>query len=217
MDEKKELEKVLDTKVKPIVESAMQKFLGVTISEIETDISDKIKKSPMLEFEIFTDLPFKKAKKAFKRFYISRLLRTHFGNVSEVAKILRVDRRSIHRLIKQLKIEIKRFRKELKRAEYIRREAVRGIIETTLDSYKTIINPEKLKDMYAHAGEVSGEIAKELPETPMTLKQAEEEFEKKYLKTFLEQNNWNMSKTAKQIGLRYETLYRKIKALGIRH
>ena len=70
-----QLEEVVSAKVKPMVEEAMQKYLGVTIAEIESDISDRIKKSPMLE--ISTSIPFKKAKREFKKAYLARLLRIH--------------------------------------------------------------------------------------------------------------------------------------------
>ena len=97
-----ELEKIIDKKVKPLVEEAMQKHLGITISEIEADISDKLKKAPLLEFEVDTKIPFKQAKKNFKKKYLTRLLQLNLGNVAEVARIARIDRRSIHRLIAEL-------------------------------------------------------------------------------------------------------------------
>lgn len=208
-------DKALEEKIKPVVEEAVHKFLGVHIQELETDISDKIKKSPLLEFHVNTTIKYKDAKKAFKRSYIHKLLKTHFGNVAEVSRILHVDRRTIHRLIKELNISITQFRKELHRPEYFRIEAVKSIIQTSLDSYKTIIHPKKMKSLYAQASDLSKNIAKELPEQPMTLKQAEKEFDKKYLSTVLEEMDGNISQTAKRIGLRFETLHRKLKSLGI--
>jgi DNA-binding NtrC family response regulator len=41
------------------------------------------------------------------------------------------------------------------------------------------------------------------------------EFEKTYIKKALEENKGNVSKTAAKIGLRYETLHRKIKKMDI--
>ena len=49
----------------------------------------------------------------------------------------------------------------------------------------------------------------------MTFKQAEQEFEKSYINKALEENNSNISQTARKIGLRFETLHRKIRKLGI--
>ena len=43
----KGLEKLIDAKVKPLLEEAMHKNLGVTVSEIELDITDRLK-SPLL-------------------------------------------------------------------------------------------------------------------------------------------------------------------------
>ena len=211
----KDIEQALEKQVKPVVDKAMQDFLGVSISDIESDISDALKKNPLLEVAVNTNLPYKEAKKAFKKAYITHLLRMNFGNVSEVARISGVDRRSIHRLISDLKIKVDNFRKELFRADYLKKVEVQNIIEQTLDQYKNIIRPEKLRAMYEHAPEISADIVKHLPESPMTLKEAEEFFDRKYLKIKLKENNGNISRTAKKIGLRFETLFRKIKKLGI--
>ncbi|MCX6707286.1 MAG: hypothetical protein NT001_04055, partial [Candidatus Woesearchaeota archaeon] len=49
--------------VKPIVDEAMHRVMGITIDELSRDISDKLKTSPLLIFDISTKLGFKKAKK----------------------------------------------------------------------------------------------------------------------------------------------------------
>lgn len=50
---------------------------------------------------------------------------------------------------------------------------------------------------------------------PQTLKEAREAFEKKFLYSMLEKNNWNISKTAEMIQLERSNLHKKIKMLGI--
>lgn len=212
---KEDLEKVVKSRIKPIIDDAMQKFIGARIVEIGTDISDNLAKSHFLDIEVNTRLKFRDAKDLFKKKYVSRLLQTHLGNISKVADILGIDRRSIHRLINGLKINIAEIRKHLLSKEYAQQEAVKGMIETKLDEYKQIIKPEKLKKMYASVPEISKDIIKELPDSPPTLKEAEEEFEKMFIVKVLEENNFNVSRTARKIGLRYETLHRKIKALGL--
>ncbi len=215
MTTKQELENLVEKRIKPIVEKAMHDYLGVTITEIEEDISDKLKRSPLIDFEIDTKVPFKKAKKNFKKVYLSGLLKQRLGNISDVAKISGLDRRSIHRLIIELKIKIENFRKELEKIEYTKHEAVQNIVEETVKNYKSALNPTKLKEFYKHAPSISKNIAKELPKEPLTLQAAEKEFEKAYFKKALIENNNNISKTAKKIGLRFETLHRKIKHLKI--
>lgn len=215
MTTKQELEIIVEKRVKPILEKAMHNYLGVTIAEIESDISDKLKRSPLIDFIIDTKIPFKKAKKTFKKIYLTRLLKLKSGNISDVAKISGLDRRSIHRLVIELKIKIEQFRKELERAEYTRHEAVQNIIEEAVDTYKSALNPTKLKEFYKHAPSISKNIAKELPTAPLPLSIAEKEFEKAYIKKALKENNKNISKTAKKIGLRFETLHRKMKLLKI--
>ncbi len=115
---REDLEKVVKSRVKPIIDGAMQKFIGARIVELESDISDSLAKNPLFEVEIDTSLKFRKAKDNFKRSYISKLLQTHLGNISRVADVLGIDRRSIHRLIKSLKINIEKIRKKLLSKEY---------------------------------------------------------------------------------------------------
>ncbi|MBW2978966.1 hypothetical protein KY304_02545 [Candidatus Woesearchaeota archaeon] len=215
MATKQELENLVEKRIKPIVEKAMHNYFGITIAEIESDISDKIKHSPLIDFEINTDIPFKKAKKQFKKLYLKKLLKLKSGNISDVAKLSGLDRRSVHRLIIELKIKINQFRKEIKKQEYTKHEAVQNIVEQTVETYKSALNPIKLKEFYKHAPSISKNIAKELPKAPLPLSIAEKEFEKAYLKKALSENNNNISRTAKKIGLRFETLHRKIKSLKI--
>lgn len=209
------LEKTIEERVKPMVADAMQKFLGVTVSEIGNDITGKLKRSPILDYDIDVSTPFKKAKLDFKKYYLTRLLQNHFGNVSEVARIANLDRRSIHRLITSLKIDVRNYRKELLRGEYVKQEAIKDIIQGTLDFYRSSLNPQKLELLYKFAPVLSKDIVAELPEAPLTLTQAEAEFEKKYFAKALTLLNNNISKTARAVGIRYETLHRKLKSLGI--
>ena len=48
------------------------------------------------------------------------------------------------------------------------------------------------------------------------LKEAREEFEKKYLINQIKKNHGNISKTADQIGMERSALHRKLKLLGIK-
>ncbi|MBW2969498.1 hypothetical protein KY319_00030 [Candidatus Woesearchaeota archaeon] len=210
-----QLERLVESKVKPLLEEAMQKRLGITVSELETDISDKLKRSALLEFEVDTKLKFKDAKKKFKREYVARLLQLNLGNVADVAKIARVDRRSIHRIVAEMKIEVQKFREALHKSEYVKQLAVQDIIEESLEHYKSALHPRKYEALYREAPSLSKNIIKEIPETPKTLKEAERDFERRYFEKALSENKGNISKTARKIGLRFETLHRKLKNLGI--
>lgn len=207
------LEAVIEKRIKPLLDEAMQRYLGIRVSEIEQDISDKLKHSSLLLVDIDTSIPFKKAKRLFKKTYIIRLAKRLFGNVSEIAKISGMDRRSVHRIIAEMKIAIPKFRKEIEKVEYVRESAVQNIIQSALESYKSALNPEKFVSLYSKAPELSKDILKELPQREITLKEAEREFERAYFQKALEQNNNNISQTARKIGLRYETLHRKLNML----
>ena len=212
---KKTLDKVLKEKVEPILEESMHKLLGITISEFGKDISDKIEKSPLISYPIDTSISFKAAKKLFKKEFLTRLLQSHYGNVSAVAKITGMNRRSIHRAIKDFRINVKKVRKEMVKTELYQKEAVDSILKETLSNYKQVIRPIRLEKMYKNVDRISSDIIKELPTLEMPWNEAEIEFEKAYLIKALKENKGNISKTAKKIGLRYETLHRKIKKLSI--
>jgi len=212
----KKLESVMFDKVKPIVEHALQTFLGVSIDELNKDITEKLKKSPLLNIKPDMSLPYKEAKKKFKKLFLRKLLKAHYGNISEVAKVADIDRRSIHRLINETRLDVKQIREELVRPYQVKQEAVSGVISDVLDHYKSVIHPEKFDEVYGHVDEVSDNILKDLPEQKVTMKDAEEEFDKIYLRRALKRNNYSITKTAKAIGLRYETLHRKLKGLGIK-
>ncbi len=210
--DQQDLEKVIDKKVKPIVEEAMQKFLGITIDELSSDITAKMH-APLLDIEISTKLPFKEAKKRFKNIYLKKLLLINHGNISETAKMADVDRRSIHRIVKEMKTDVGKIRDEMKKAYDVKHAAVVHIVEDVLDEYKTAIHPTKFEELYQNIPEVSKEIIDALPERQLTLKEAEEVFEREYLKKALEENDFNIAKASKKIKLRYETLHRKCKKL----
>ena len=214
MPEKTDLERVIQDKVKPLIDSSMQKFLGITIKELSTDISDRLKRTPLLDFKIDTSMLFKKAKKLFKKEYVRKLLQLKQGNISDVARIAAIDRRSIHRFAKDLKREVQKIRKEITNL-YSKETAVKSIIEESLDTFKDTITPKKLEKAYKNVSTISKDILKELPIKQLTLKQAMEEFEKEYLKKALKENLNNISKTAKAVGLRAETLFRKLRKLGL--
>ncbi len=209
------LEKVMKDKVGFIIDKELEHYLGVKIDKINEDISDKIGNSPLINFSINTSLPFKQAKKLFKREFISKVIQTHYCNISKVADILDVNRRSIHRLIKDLDIDVANLRSSMLTPTYYKQEMVDNVLRNVLDSYKSILHPKKLQNVYNNVERISENIAKELVNNEITLSLAEELFEKEYFKKALNENKFNISKTSKAIKLRYETLLRKIKKLGI--
>ena len=206
---------LLEEKVKPIIKEATAKALGITVDKLTEDITTKLTKSPLLNFPVNLFIKFKQAKKFCKKAYIEKMLELHLGNISEVAREAGTDRRSIHRLIRQLHINMNKIKGELLRPYDMKVSLVSHAIEDVLDRYKTVFHPEKLEKMYRDVNVLSENLIKELPEKKLTLKEAEEEFERAYITKALEQNNHNITQTAKKIGLRYETLQRKMKALGI--
>ncbi|MBN1386484.1 hypothetical protein JW968_05935 [Candidatus Woesearchaeota archaeon] len=207
----KELEKKLDVIV-PIVEQATQKILGVTIDELNKDIGEKLTKP---QFNINTEIPFKRAKKLFRKEYLKKILQTKYGNISEAAKIAGTDRRSVHRIIKETGLNVAKIRNDMLKPSYVKEIMVTDIIGDVLKNYENVIHPEKLNQMYKNVTELSKDIVKELHEEQLPLDEAEKEWEKAYIKKALEESIYNVAIAAKRIGLRYETLHRKVKKLGL--
>ncbi len=209
----KDLEKALEERVRPAINQAVKKTLGVNLEQIGEDITDKLK-NPLLGIEIDTNQLFKSAKKKFKKAFLTKLLRLNWGNISAVAKIAEIDRKSIHRIVDEK--EVRKIRQELPKPYYVKREETAGAIESVLDQYKTLLQEKKLKKLYAEAEGLSEEIVEELMPFKLSLKEAEKEFEKEYLRLALAENDFQLKKTAQKIGLRPETLSRKLKELGIK-
>ena len=212
-NKKKDLESAIKEKVSPLLEEVMEKKLGVTIPKLETDITDKLA-NPHLNIYVPLDLGFKQAKKLFKKEFIKKELNLHLGNISQLAKVLGIDRRSVHRAIKDLEIEVVKSRGELVNNFY--QDMIDKTIRSTLDQYKGIIHPHKMEDIYQEVPDLSRNIAQFLPHKDLTWKEAEKEFEKQFLSQSLNDNKGNVSATAKFIGLRAETLHRKLKKLGLK-
>lgn len=211
----KDLELVVKKKMQPVVESSLHKLLGVTIDELANDITAKLGKHPLIDMAINTAVPFKQAKGQFKKGYIKKLLQLNYGNVSEVARVADIDRRSVHRMVRKSVIDVQHIRREMAKAYEIKQAAVGTIIHDVLEQYRSVLHPQKMGDAYERLPGMTKDILDNLPEQPISLKDAETEFESEYLKKALEENNHNITQAAKKIGLRYETLYRKAKKLGL--
>lgn len=213
-EEKIDLEKVMKEKIEPILEDAMQRYLGVSISQMKEDLTTKLKR-PWITYTVDISIPFKAAKLNFKREYLQKLLLLHFGNVSEVARLAGLNRRSIHRLIAETDIDVEKIRRDMVREYDLKHDAVTHAIGEVLENYKSILHPQKVEKLYENVTQVSRDLLEELPEIPESLDDMEKEFEKKYFEQALKFNNFKISATARAAGLRYETLHRKIKELKI--
>ena len=212
--ENKDLETALKEKVEPLLEETMEKHWGITIPKIEADISDKLKQGK-LSIYIPVGMDFNNSKKKIKKEFFKKEIQTHKGNISQLAKVLNIDRRSIHRTIKDLDIDVKELRSKPMSDTQYQEEMVSQTIKSTFEQYKEILQPEKIEKVYEDLKDLSRNIARSLPKEDLTWKDAEKEFEKQFLEQALLENSWNISQTAKQIKIRAETLHRKIKKLGL--
>ncbi|MBS3127374.1 hypothetical protein J4228_04380 [Candidatus Woesearchaeota archaeon] len=214
-DRKKDLEAALKEKVSPLLEQIMEKNLGFTIPKLESDITDTLR-HPSLNIYVPFDLSFREAKKTFKKEFLKRELRLHLGNVSEVATFLGLDRRSLHRAIKELHLNVEQVRHQRESREDSQQEVITRTIFSTLEKYEKILHPEKMEKMYEEVTTLSRNIAKLIPHESMTWKEAEREFEKQFLSHALEKSKGNVARAAAEIDLRTETLHRKIKKLRLK-
>ena len=221
---RQDLEAALKEKVSPLLEESMEKHWGITIPKLEADITDRLA-NPQLNIYVPAQLPFSKAKRAFKKEFLKRELRLHRGNISHLAKTLELDRRSIHRAIKGLEIKMGQIKDLLSQTELsstelskerYQEEVVDQAIRGTLEQYKQVLRPEKIEELYRDLPALSRNIVKFIPYQDWTWKDAEREFERQFLRQALEEQGWKVSAAAARIGLRTETLYRKIRKLGLR-
>jgi transcriptional regulator with PAS, ATPase and Fis domain len=214
-EDKKDLEETIKEKVLPLLEETMEKSWGITIPQIESDITDRLK-SPPLSIYVPSYLNFQEARKLFRTKFIKKELSLHQGNISQLAKTLDIDRRSIHRAIKELDIDMEKIRHQEDAKNRIQEEVVNQTINSALERYSEIIQPHQLKKMYEEVPSLSRNIAKFLPHQDLTLKEAEKEFEKQFLSHALDENGQNVTKTANKLKIRVETLHRKIKKLRLK-
>ena len=203
------LETALKDKVSSLLEESMEKSWGLSIPKLESELSDKLQ-NPHLNIYISSNLSFNEAKKNFKTEFLKQELRLHQGNISQLAKFLGLDRRSIHRAIKEFAIDV-----NVSRQQEAQQEVINQTIRETLDQYKEIIQPQKMEKMYEEVPRLSKNISKFVTHHTMTWKQAEEEFEKHFLSNILKETD-NVKQAAFKIGLRPETLHRKIKKFGLK-
>ncbi|MDP2750171.1 MAG: helix-turn-helix domain-containing protein [Nanoarchaeota archaeon] len=209
-DSKKNIDKLLSA-----VEFSMQKAIGVKIDELNKDITEKLSRGSIIGIHVDTMLKFKDAKKKFKQDYLKKLLTTNYGNVSLVSKLTKVDRRSIHRLLSRSKKDLNKIREEMLKKDYVKKMDISFELSGILENYKEIIHPKRLEHAYSNMEETSEEIAKSIEEEPLTLKEAEDEFEKEYLTQVFKEYKGEVKELAKKIKLRYETLHRKLKKFGL--
>ncbi len=202
----------LEEKILPVVEGALEKYLGVRIEKLEVEVSNKIR----LVWRPFVDtnLKYKEAKRLFRTQYVTKVLSAHFGNVAEVARLLGVNRRTLHRLLASRLQDVRLFRQELHREEYFRTEAVKGAFQSVLPAYSSILHPERIRSLYSHADDVSRQISGEVPFATISLGDADDEFDNQYITTLLNKTG-SVTKAARLAGIRAETLHRKIAALRI--
>lgn len=209
---RRDLERTLQ--VKPVVDAAVKQALGVRIAELSDDLSAKLE-SPIAGFVVDPSVLFKQAKRQFRREYIRKLLRINYGNISEVARQAKLDRRSVHRLVKETGLNVQKIRHDMEKSYDVQQKGISDIISTVLDSYKSVLHPAKLSEAYRNVSLMSKSILDHLPGEPVPLGEAEAEFEQEYLRKALAAHNGNVTLTARSIGLRYETLHRKCKKLGL--
>ena len=211
----KDLEAAIKEKVSSLLDETMEKQLGITIPKIGSDITDQLQK-PSLFIYIPLHLPFAAAKKKFKSEFMKRELRFHHGNVSQLAKHLGLDRRSIHRALKHLDIDRRLLGDTPVSHEEHQKTVIDQTIRSTLKQYKDILQPHTIELLYQEVPSLSNSIAKLLPHQELTWKEAEREFEKQFLSQALEEQTGNITATAAKLRFRPETLYRKMKKLQLR-
>ena len=211
--EPKTLEDTIIEKVRPLIHDNIEKTWGLEIPKLEEDITSKLAKEHSTIPIQFT-LPFNQALLAFKKEFLTREIRKHH-NISFLANLIGMSRRSIHRSIKELNINVDRLSKT-EQKNYFKEQEIYQSLRKTLLEYKTLFREEKMNALYETLPNLSKSLAQELPDQrPTTWKKAKEDFEKRYLKHHISLGD-KLKIVAKKIGIRPESLSRKIRNLNLR-
>ena len=194
------------------MERTLREAIGVTISELQQDLAERLK-DPLLGFEIRMDLKFKAAKRRFKKDYIRAVLQRNFGNISEAARILDLSRRTVHRLSEDA--EVAQIRGEMASPRYFKQQDISSAISEVLQEYGEVLHPKRMESVYQKLPVLSADLLEVVEQKPLLLKDALKEFERRYLTRALARDGPGIQAVARAIGVRYETLLRKLKTLGI--
>ncbi|MBS3169942.1 hypothetical protein J4210_05655 [Candidatus Woesearchaeota archaeon] len=221
MRQRATLEEAVKEKVLSLLEETLSKNLGIIVPQLETDITAKLAQG---SFPIYIqrDLHFTEAKQKFKEHFLRRELERHFGNISLTAQALGINRRSLHRTIHEFRILVQRGKAqrgkngEQQQQQQQEQKEVGETIRQTLDQYKDVFHPLKMEKLYENISTLSQDIASLLPPVQFSWKEAEAEFERQFLREAWLRNKQSFLSMARDIGLRPETLSRKMKKLGLR-
>ena len=189
------------------------------IINLKEDLTNKL--NDPLRIEIDLNLKYKDSKLIFKKKYITKILLRNYGNISKTSEILKIDRRSLHRLIENLSIDVNSMREQMLKPNYVRINEVKNKITEIVEQYKHKIPIKEYVKIYSKIENISNSIVIFIDENLISLNEAIKLFEKRYF-LYLINNKQNKSKEtfktiSKKIGLSYETLIRKLKEYGIKH
>src|SRR3989344_299179 len=213
---KHNLEETIKGKVALLLEETMEKSWGVYVPQVQSDITDKLQNNLPTKFYIPMADSFQEAKKKFKSEFLKNQLHLHSGNISQLAKFVGLDRRSIHRAIRKLDLSVEETRRDVRLTAPYQEKIIDETIRFALEGYKDIIQPQKMEKIYQEVPALSRHLAKLLPHHHLTWKQAEWEFEKQFLYQSLKEYHWKVTETARQLKIQPETLHRKIVRLRLK-
>ena len=213
---KHNLEETIKGKVALLLEETMEKSWGVYVPQVQSDITDKLQNNLPTKFYIPLADSFQEAKKKFKSEFLKNQLHLHSGNISQLAKFVGLDRRSIHRAIRKLDLSVEETRRDVRLTAPYQEKIIDETIRFALEGYKDIIQPQKMEKIYQEVPALSRHLAKLLPHHHLTWKQAEWEFEKQFLYQSLKEHHWKVAETARQLKIQPETLHRKIVKLRLK-
>jgi len=192
-----------------IVENAIKKH---AISEDLPKIRDSLSSDLELKLLIPSNLSksYKLAKNEFLKRYFNDLLTLSLGNVSLAAKKAGIHRRHVHRFINELNINMLEFKEDMiKPAEFLK-ENIYSILENLLSTNNNV----NYQRIYSNITQVTTKIAKDIGN--YSYDEALIIFEREFIMASLRENNFDIVKTSKEIGMGIRTLYRKIGKLGLR-
>lgn len=191
--------------IKPVLDNALQQFLGVKIDTISNEVLEKLSQNK-LHIDFNDEWTLDEAKNNFKKEYLILLLREFNGNISKASTISGIDRRTIHRLILQFNIDVDEYR-----------NLPYEFSKTKVDNYIKFVVGDVLKH-YALTEQKSDavydlptdELVEKVKKPFPTMDDAYEDYEKKFLGAVILKHDKILKDVCKQLNIARETLSRKL-------
>lgn len=196
-----------------IVEESLKKHAGLSIKELNKNITHTLENR--LSFSIIIPARYRDAKRSFQKAYFQELLTLNLGNISKAAEKAQLNRRQIHRICNDAKIDQKEIRRLMIKPYNYLKQNIQEIIEEKIELAKDLLNEKKVEKAYKKMPKIAENITEFMEERILPYDEALITFETHYFLEILKISDNDSKKAAKIAGISERSVLRKIKELGV--